>query len=95
MRATVMRAAGDVRIEDVPDPSIIEPADAILRVTSALHLRQRSMAIRVDGAVRDRPVNARHGREIREQMASSPFAALLERSSATPGGSVLPLTGAA
>src|SRR5436305_10945370 len=35
MRATVMYAAGDVRVEDVPDPSITEPTDAILRVTSA------------------------------------------------------------
>jgi threonine dehydrogenase-like Zn-dependent dehydrogenase len=30
MRATVMYAAGDVRIEDVPDPVIEEPTDAIL-----------------------------------------------------------------
>ena len=29
MRATVMFEAGDVRIEDVPDPSIIEPTDAL------------------------------------------------------------------
>jgi threonine dehydrogenase-like Zn-dependent dehydrogenase len=35
MRATVMHAAGDVRIEDVPDPTLIEPTDAIVRVTSA------------------------------------------------------------
>ena len=35
MRATVMHAAGDVRIEDVPDPSIVEPTDAIIRVTRA------------------------------------------------------------
>ena len=35
MRATIMYAAGDVRIEDVADPSIIEPTDAIVRVTSA------------------------------------------------------------
>ena len=35
MRATVMHGAGDVRIEDVPDPSILDPTDAILRVTSA------------------------------------------------------------
>ena len=35
MRATVMYSAGDVRIEDVPDPSIVEPTDAILRVTRA------------------------------------------------------------
>src|SRR5436309_9208693 len=33
MRATVMYSAGDVRIEDVPDPSIVEPSDAIVRVT--------------------------------------------------------------
>ena len=30
-----MHGAGDVRIEDVSDPSIIEPTDAILRVTRA------------------------------------------------------------
>jgi threonine dehydrogenase-like Zn-dependent dehydrogenase len=35
MRATVMHAAGDVRIEDVPDPSIVDPTDAIIRVTRA------------------------------------------------------------
>ena len=35
MRATLMYAAGDVRVEDVPDPSIVDPADAIMRVTSA------------------------------------------------------------
>src|SRR5206468_3698863 len=35
MRATVMYGPGDVRIEDVPDPSIVEPTDAIVRVTRA------------------------------------------------------------
>src|SRR5918999_2465765 len=35
MRATVMYSAGDVRIENVPDPSIVDPSDAILRVTRA------------------------------------------------------------
>jgi hypothetical protein len=35
MQATVMFAAGDVRIENVPDPSIVEPTDAIVRVTRA------------------------------------------------------------
>jgi threonine dehydrogenase-like Zn-dependent dehydrogenase len=35
MRATVMHAAGDVRIEDVSDPAVIEGSDAILRVTRA------------------------------------------------------------
>src|SRR5918992_70303 len=32
MRATVMYSAGDVRIEDVPDPSIVEPTDAVIRL---------------------------------------------------------------
>jgi threonine dehydrogenase-like Zn-dependent dehydrogenase len=35
MKATVMHSAGDVRVEQVPDPKIIEPTDAILRVTQA------------------------------------------------------------
>lgn len=35
MRATIMHAAGDVRIENVPDATIIEPTDAVLRVTRA------------------------------------------------------------
>lgn len=35
MRATVMYAAGDVRIENVPDPAIEEPTDALMRVTRA------------------------------------------------------------
>jgi len=35
MHATVMYSAGDVRTEDVPDPPIVDPTDAILRVTSA------------------------------------------------------------
>src|SRR3954447_15505461 len=35
MRATVMFEAGDVRIETVPDPTIVEPTDALVRVTRA------------------------------------------------------------
>jgi threonine dehydrogenase-like Zn-dependent dehydrogenase len=35
MRATVMYDAGDVRIENVPDAQIVEPTDAIIRVTYA------------------------------------------------------------
>jgi threonine dehydrogenase-like Zn-dependent dehydrogenase len=35
MRATVMYGAGDVRIETVPDPSVVEPTDAVIRVTRA------------------------------------------------------------
>src|SRR5438034_3555763 len=35
MRATVMYGAGDVRIENVPDASLVEPTDALVRVTRA------------------------------------------------------------
>jgi threonine dehydrogenase-like Zn-dependent dehydrogenase len=35
MKATVMYAAGDVRVEDVPDAAIFEPTDAVIRVTRA------------------------------------------------------------
>src|SRR5256884_3606198 len=35
MRATVMFGAGDVRIETVPDAHLIEPTDALVRVTRA------------------------------------------------------------
>src|SRR4051812_6851837 len=35
MKATIMYAAGDVRIENVPDPKLVEPTDALLRVTRA------------------------------------------------------------
>src|SRR3954453_566828 len=35
MRATLMYSAGDVRVEDVADPVLVEPTDAILRVTRA------------------------------------------------------------
>ncbi len=35
MRGTVMYAAADVRIENVPDPTIQEPTDAVIRVTRA------------------------------------------------------------
>jgi hypothetical protein len=35
MRATVMHGARDVRIETVPDATLIEPTDAVLRVTRA------------------------------------------------------------
>ncbi len=35
MRATVMYGAGDVRIENVPDARMVEPTDALVRVTRA------------------------------------------------------------
>jgi threonine dehydrogenase-like Zn-dependent dehydrogenase len=35
MRATIMYGAGDVRIENVPDAALVEPTDALVRVTHA------------------------------------------------------------
>jgi threonine dehydrogenase-like Zn-dependent dehydrogenase len=35
MRATVMHSAGDVRVEDVPDARLVEPTDALIRITRA------------------------------------------------------------
>src|SRR2546421_8016913 len=35
MRATVMYGAGDVRVETVPDAHLVEPTDAVVRVTRA------------------------------------------------------------
>src|SRR5205807_441267 len=35
MRATVMYGAGDVRVETVPDPGLVDPTDALVRVTLA------------------------------------------------------------
>jgi len=35
MRATLLHGAGDVRVEDVPDPVLAGPSDALVRVTAA------------------------------------------------------------
>jgi threonine dehydrogenase-like Zn-dependent dehydrogenase len=50
MRAVVFRAVGDIRVDDVPEPSIQEPADAIVRLTASaicgtdLHFVRGSMS---------------------------------------------------
>lgn len=35
MRAVVLHAPGDVRVENIADPTIVEPTDAVIRVTAA------------------------------------------------------------
>ncbi|MGW4795761.1 zinc-dependent alcohol dehydrogenase family protein [Nonomuraea sp. NPDC004297] len=35
MRGVILHAPGDVRVEDRPDPAIIEPTDAVIRVTAS------------------------------------------------------------
>lgn len=35
MRAAVMYGAGDVRVEDRPDPKIVQPTDAVVRTLAS------------------------------------------------------------
>ncbi|MGK5451167.1 alcohol dehydrogenase catalytic domain-containing protein, partial [Streptomyces radiopugnans] len=35
MKAVVWHGVGDIRVEDVPEPGIHEPYDAIVRITSS------------------------------------------------------------
>jgi threonine dehydrogenase-like Zn-dependent dehydrogenase len=35
MKATILHAPGDIRVEEVPDPVIVAPTDAVVRVTAA------------------------------------------------------------
>jgi threonine dehydrogenase-like Zn-dependent dehydrogenase len=50
MKAVVFHAVGDIRLEDVPEPRIQEPTDAIVRITSSaicgtdLHMIRGTMA---------------------------------------------------
>ena len=39
MRGVVMYAPGDVRVDERPDPRILQPTDAIIRLSGDLHLR--------------------------------------------------------
>lgn len=34
MLATILHGPGDVRVENVPEPSIVEPTDAIIRLSA-------------------------------------------------------------
>src|SRR4051812_250444 len=50
MKAVVFNGVGDIALEDVPDPSIEEPTDAIVRITTSaicgtdLHFVRGTMA---------------------------------------------------
>jgi D-arabinose 1-dehydrogenase-like Zn-dependent alcohol dehydrogenase len=35
MRVAVMRAPGDVRVEEHDEPAIVEPTDAVIRITAS------------------------------------------------------------
>lgn len=36
MRATLIYGAGDIRVEDVADPELVEPTDALVRIIVGL-----------------------------------------------------------
>ena len=50
MRATVMYSAGDVRIENVRDAAIIKSDRRRSYGHARLHLRERPLAVQIDGA---------------------------------------------
>jgi threonine dehydrogenase-like Zn-dependent dehydrogenase len=52
MKAVVFHGVGDIRLDDVPEPAIQEPTDAIVRLTASaicgtdLHFVRGTMPIR-------------------------------------------------
>ena len=46
MKALTWQGKRDVRVEEVPDPQIEEPTDAIIKVTSTGDLRLRPAPVR-------------------------------------------------
>ena len=46
MKAVTWHGKRDVRVDTVPDPTIQEPTDAIVRITSTAHLRLRPAPLR-------------------------------------------------
>jgi hypothetical protein len=59
MRATIMYRAGDVRVENVPDATIVKPTDAVIRATRACI--KRSLALQRVGAHACRPTYGPRG----------------------------------
>jgi threonine dehydrogenase-like Zn-dependent dehydrogenase len=60
MRAAIHQAAGTVSVEDVPDPALTEPTDAVVRVVRACVCGSDLWAYR---GVIDRPAGSRLGHE--------------------------------
>ena len=49
MRAVIMHAPGDVRVEDREDPRIIEPTDAVIRLAATCICGSDLWSYRVHG----------------------------------------------
>jgi len=60
MRAAIHQAAGTVTVGDVPDPALVEPTDAVVRVVRACVCGSDLWAYR---GVIDRPAGSRMGHE--------------------------------
>ena len=54
MKAVTWHGQRDVRVEEVPDPFVQEPTDAVIRVTTIEHLRLGPAPLRAAGAVHGR-----------------------------------------
>jgi hypothetical protein len=44
MKAITLHGPGDVRVESVPDPRIVDPTDAVLRITTERRPRNKGHA---------------------------------------------------
>jgi threonine dehydrogenase-like Zn-dependent dehydrogenase len=47
MKAVVWHGTEDVRVDEVPDPTIEEPTDAIVRITSTAFQKKEDGALKV------------------------------------------------
>ena len=56
MRGTMLYGPRDVRFEERPDPTIVEPTDAIIRIVG--HLRVRVGPVALSRAASDRRTHA-------------------------------------
>ena len=57
MKAVVWHGIGDIRLEDVPEPDIEEPTDAVIRITTSaicgtdLHMIRGTMSGMKEGTI--------------------------------------------
>jgi threonine dehydrogenase-like Zn-dependent dehydrogenase len=47
MRGVVMHAPGDVRVEDRPEPTILKPTDAIVRLSAGCRVMDSRQAVKI------------------------------------------------
>ena len=83
MLGTILHGARDVRCEEVPEPKILKPTDAIIRLVGLLHLRLRPLAVpwpeRRQSADGDGPRILRHRRRGRQRGNNRPSGTVRRR----------------